>query len=179
MPMKGAEGEKLQLTSYCSKHVPVCPFFTSLCDSNPHLVQEPQAAAHYEVLQAEQATEDHIDVDSDGDLPNGASRTVVANTSGVLDTPKSKSARAYAKSYTLGAPMVPAKIVNNVLQYIHRMSLLKKPAFVQMVCRYWSLKREARRGAPLLKRLYLEVRITLALLDTSNDVRDSLGLELR
>jgi hypothetical protein len=22
--MKGAEGEKLQLTSYCSKHVPVC-----------------------------------------------------------------------------------------------------------------------------------------------------------
>lgn len=32
----------------------------------------------------------------------------------------------------------------------------KKADFVLMMCRYWSLKREARRGAPLLKRLHLE-----------------------
>lgn len=34
--------------------------------------------------------------------------------------------------------------------------LRKKDAFLHMLCRYWSLKREARRGAPLLKRLHLE-----------------------
>ena len=28
--------------------------------------------------------------------------------------------------------------------------------FLYLICRYWSLKREARRGAPLLKRLHLE-----------------------
>lgn len=32
----------------------------------------------------------------------------------------------------------------------------KRNDFVILVCKYWSLKREGRRGAPLLKRLHLE-----------------------
>jgi hypothetical protein len=51
---------------------------------------------------------------------------------------------------------VPAIIVNNILQYINKVTIRKKPEFVHLVCKYWSLKREARRGAPLLKRLHLE-----------------------
>jgi NuA3 HAT complex component NTO1 len=35
----------------------------------------------------------------------------------------------------------------------------KKKDLVEKVGRYWSLKREARRGAPLLKRLHLEVSL--------------------
>ena len=43
-----------------------------------------------------------------------------------------------------------------ILQYVERIRLRHKTELVHLVCRYWSLKREARRGAPLLKRLHLE-----------------------
>lgn len=67
-----------------------------------------------------------------------------------------KFARAHSKAYVPGPPLVPAIILDRIIQYIDRVKMRKKPEFVAMVCRYWSLKREARRGAPLLKRLHLE-----------------------
>ncbi|KAJ8483195.1 hypothetical protein ONZ51_g4868 [Trametes cubensis] len=75
---------------------------------------------------------------------------------GQTNSKPNKSARAYAKTYKPGPPLVPRIIVNRILQYISRISIRHKQDFVQLVCRYWSLKREARRGAPLLKRLHLE-----------------------
>lgn len=68
----------------------------------------------------------------------------------------SKSARAYAKTYKPGPPLVPHVIVERIMAYIKKVMMRKKEFFVHMLCRYWSLKREARRGAPLLKRLHLE-----------------------
>lgn len=68
----------------------------------------------------------------------------------------SKTARAYAKTYKLGPPLVPKIIVDRIMQYIGKVVIRQKREFVTMVCKYWSLKREARRGAPLLKRLHLE-----------------------
>ncbi|KAF8880213.1 hypothetical protein CPB84DRAFT_1792691 [Gymnopilus junonius] len=67
-----------------------------------------------------------------------------------------KSARAYAKTYKPGPPLVPAIVVKRIMEYTNKIKLRKKIDFIQQVCRYWSLKREARRGAPLLKRLHLE-----------------------
>ena len=68
----------------------------------------------------------------------------------------SKTARAYSKAYTLGPPLVPKIIVDRIMQYIGKVTIRQKREFVVLVCKYWSLKREARRGAPLLKRLHLE-----------------------
>lgn len=70
----------------------------------------------------------------------------------------SKSARAYKQSYSSGPPLVPAFVFDRVMEYVGKIKFAKKNVFVNAVCRYWSLKREARRGAPLLKRLHLEVR---------------------
>ncbi|KAK7020204.1 hypothetical protein VNI00_017817 [Paramarasmius palmivorus] len=67
-----------------------------------------------------------------------------------------KSARAYAKSYKPGPPLIPAIVVDRIAQYVSKVNVRKKLDFLYMMCRYWSLKREARRGAPLLKRLHLE-----------------------
>jgi hypothetical protein len=69
-----------------------------------------------------------------------------------------KAARAHAKKYTQGPPLVPAMIVDRILEYVQKARLRKMRECIEAICRYWSLKREARRGAPLLKRLYLEVR---------------------
>ena len=72
-------------------------------------------------------------------------------------TAPSKSARAYAKTYHPGPPLVPALVIQRIMHYTGtKLKLRKKLEFVQQLARYWSLKREARRGAPLLKRLHLE-----------------------
>ncbi|CAA7265243.1 unnamed protein product [Cyclocybe aegerita] len=103
-----------------------------MCFCDRHLPQE-QQDARQAALEAEEEQE--------ANLPPAA---------------QSKSARAYAKTYKPGPPLVPALIVDRIMEYTYRIRLRKKLEFVQQMCRYWSLKREARRGAPLLKRLHLE-----------------------
>ncbi|KAJ3906209.1 bromodomain and PHD finger-containing protein 3, partial [Lentinula edodes] len=108
---------------------------TLTCYCDKHLPKEQQEAR--EAALAAEADED------DEDEKNHSSKG-------------SKSARAYAKTYKPGPPLVPAIIVDRITQYISKINLRKRTDFLLMVCKYWSLKREARRGAPLLKRLHLE-----------------------
>ncbi|GAM83381.1 hypothetical protein ANO11243_013690 [Dothideomycetidae sp. 11243] len=56
-----------------------------------------------------------------------------------------------------GAPVVPSVVFAAVEQSLARFMLRKRKEFVIEACKYWTLKREARRGAALLKRLQLQL----------------------
>lgn len=56
-----------------------------------------------------------------------------------------------------GAPVVPQVVYNTVEMSLARFTIRKRKEFVEKACRYWTLKREARRGAALLKRLQLQL----------------------
>jgi NuA3 HAT complex component NTO1 len=56
-----------------------------------------------------------------------------------------------------GAPIIPQAVFDTVESSIQRFPFRKRKDFVAEACRYWTLKREARRGAALLKRLQLQM----------------------
>lgn len=56
-----------------------------------------------------------------------------------------------------GAPIIPQAVYHNVEKALIRFNIRKRKDFVAEACKYWSLKREARRGASLLKRLQLQM----------------------
>ncbi|KAL9545001.1 hypothetical protein MBANPS3_007349 [Mucor bainieri] len=72
--------------------------------------------------------------------------------------PTSKAARAHQHQYTAGAPIAPEYVLDRLenLPCVRQAKIKKKSTLIASICRYWSLKRESRRGAPLLKRLHLE-----------------------
>ncbi|RIA79372.1 hypothetical protein C1645_840853 [Glomus cerebriforme] len=75
-----------------------------------------------------------------------------------VENKNSKAARAYNHTYTDTAPIAPAIIMEKLLPVLARQkgTLRKRQELIATICKYWSLKRESRRGAPLLKRLHLE-----------------------
>ena len=56
-----------------------------------------------------------------------------------------------------GAPVIPQAVFETVEASIQRFPFRKRKDFLSEACRYWTLKREARRGAALLKRLQLQM----------------------
>ncbi|KAK6506542.1 nuA3 HAT complex component nto1 [Arthrobotrys conoides] len=56
-----------------------------------------------------------------------------------------------------GAPIVPQVLYNTIIEAISRFAIRKPKEYVAEICKYWTLKREARRDASLLKRLQVSV----------------------
>jgi len=56
-----------------------------------------------------------------------------------------------------GAPVIPKVVFDSVESSLQRFNVLKRKDYAADACRYWTLKREARRGAALLKRLQLQM----------------------
>ncbi|KAH7360466.1 PHD-finger domain-containing protein [Rhexocercosporidium sp. MPI-PUGE-AT-0058] len=56
-----------------------------------------------------------------------------------------------------GAPVIPKYSFDIVERSLSRFNIHKRKEYTADACRYWTLKREARRGAALLKRLQLQM----------------------
>ncbi|OJJ44894.1 hypothetical protein ASPZODRAFT_134303 [Penicilliopsis zonata CBS 506.65] len=56
-----------------------------------------------------------------------------------------------------GAPVIPHVVLNSVVASLQRFSVRQRKQYAEDACKYWTLKREARRGAALLKRLQLQL----------------------
>lgn len=56
-----------------------------------------------------------------------------------------------------GAPVIPQVVLNSVVASLQRFTVRHRKQYAEDACKYWTLKREARRGAALLKRLQLQL----------------------
>ncbi|KAK6540541.1 nuA3 HAT complex component nto1 [Orbilia ellipsospora] len=52
-----------------------------------------------------------------------------------------------------GAPVIPQVLYNTIIEAISRFAIRKPKEYIAEICKYWTLKRESRRDASLLKRL--------------------------
>ncbi|KAI2630979.1 bromodomain and PHD finger-containing protein [Hypoxylon sp. NC1633] len=88
--------------------------------------------------------------------PPDESQMTGAKLSAVLGDKKGQGGKAIWKLPS-GAPVIPQAVFEIVEASLTRFGFLKRKDFVSDACRYWTLKREMRRGAALLKRLQLQM----------------------
>ena len=56
-----------------------------------------------------------------------------------------------------GAPVIPQVLLDRIAASLQRFTVRQRKQYAEDACKYWTLKREARRGAALLKRLQLQL----------------------
>lgn len=91
-----------------------------------------------------------------GSQGDDAHQTDPHNSAIVVDKKKGASPKNVWRLPS-GAPVIPQAVFDVVEAALQRFPIRKRKDFVSEACRYWTLKREARRGAALLKRLQLQM----------------------
>ncbi|PTB46455.1 hypothetical protein M441DRAFT_63732 [Trichoderma asperellum CBS 433.97] len=149
------------LKAFCDKH---CP---------------PDHAQEYQVHQATRAAKKFYKRNMRGRIwaDNQAMANVIAaqHRTAITDHPPDESQMTGAKNLAIlgdkkkgqapknlwklpsGAPIIPQVVFDIVEASIQRFPFRKRKDYLSEACRYWTLKREARRGAALLKRLQLQM----------------------
>lgn len=89
--------------------------------------------------------------------PPDESQMTGAKVSAVLGDKKKGPPAKNVWKLPSGAPVIPQAVYDLVESALSRFPIRKRKDFVGEACRYWTLKREARRGAALLKRLQLQM----------------------
>ncbi|KAF4554166.1 PHD-zinc-finger like domain-containing protein [Elsinoe fawcettii] len=149
------------LKAFCDKHVP--PEWRRDHDTDQAIVDAKRYYrktmrnrkwADSQTAALSLATNEQLNAEptTEVDPPDDKSTIVVGGTKR-----KKKDAQKAGWRLPSGAPVVPAVVFNAVEQSLQRFTLRKRKDFVAEACKYWTLKREARRGAALLKRLQLQL----------------------
>ncbi|KAK3075898.1 hypothetical protein LTR53_000327 [Teratosphaeriaceae sp. CCFEE 6253] len=145
------------LKAFCDKHVP--PDWRRTHDTDHAIVEAKRWYRH--------AFKDRKWADSQSaalelGAPPQADGGLTGDTSVPEDTiavTKRRRNRPAKLSWRLpsGAPVVPAVVFASVDANMTRFTIRKRREFLEKAVKYWTLKREARRGAALLKRLQLQL----------------------
>ncbi|PWW77104.1 hypothetical protein C7212DRAFT_184590 [Tuber magnatum] len=153
----GALMETSALKAYCDKHVPEQwrrdnDVDTAVADAMDFYANTMTGAQWGDSQSAAMAGPDH-------GLHNGILRN--GNLPRVTLTFGNKRKRSQDPKSTWklasGAPVIPRVIYDRVVKFICRFDVAEAAEFVASACKYWTLKRESRRGASLVKSLQASI----------------------
>ena len=151
--------DQTALKAFCDKHVP--PEWRRTHDTDAAIVEAKQWYRHRfrdkkwadsQSIALEMGAPPPADGGLSGDTGEVTDTITVANQKRKRNQPAKLSWRLAS-----GAPVVPAVVFATVETSLTRFTIRKRKEFVEKACKYWTLKREARRGAALLKRLQLQL----------------------
>ncbi|KAK5692907.1 hypothetical protein LTR97_010383 [Elasticomyces elasticus] len=145
------------LKAFCDKHVP--PEWRRTHDTD-HAVMEAKRWYRHAFKDRKWADSQSAALELGAPpLPDGGLTNDTNVPEDTIAVTKRRRTQLVKLSWRLpsGAPVVPAVVFASVDANMTRFTIRKRREFLEKAARYWTLKREARRGAALLKRLQLQL----------------------